>query len=75
MRLYMRQIFRAVPQIDEKGDLSVQVDYSASAAIAVEKEAAETALTCIGFFAVFVIEAENKPADVQSMQKDHEVKT
>ena len=60
VRLNMRQFVRAVPQVDEKGDLSVQIDDSASAAIAVEKEAAKTALACVGFFAVFVIEAENK---------------
>ena len=75
VRLYMWQLLRAIAQIDEKGDLSIQIDYSASAAIAVEKETAKAALTCVGFFAVFVIEAEDKPAEMQSVQKDHKVKT
>ena len=69
------QLFCAIACIHEECNLCVEVDRRTSTAVTIEEDALNTALASIRLLAVLVIETEDQPTNVESVQENHEVET
>ena len=70
---YMRELRFAVAFVHPISYLSVEIDDSACAAIAVDQEATKTTSARTGSPAVLVIHTEEQPGEMQTVNKKHQV--